>query len=395
MKGLLKAIPVIYSVNSLIKDFALSFETARIKRSYKSRIENLPQSLIDGNIGLMLHKRTSQHVLMPTSDLSAPLHIYIVGTYYDHEAYGFLQAFQRVGRVSTYVGMDGKYGINSSARGDGSPAGYADNIYLLEQIRLLHAEHRIDFVIGTFLASTISVDTLIAIRSLGIPIINIAMDDRLPANWRISQGVKMGAIGLAEGVDLTLQTTKEFVPRYIAEGCPCIYWPFASDPQIFKPAQHKNIDVAFVGNNYGKRNALVKAIQSAGIHVECYGYGFPNGHVPGNSVADIFSRAKIILGTGLVGHSSTIVTLKLRDFDAPMAGALYITNYNPDLVEMFDLEREMVTYTSTHDCIEKIKHYLGNDVERETIASAGRVRASREHTWDMRVQVLLQLMGLK
>lgn len=392
MKKFLKKIPAIYAANSFIKDIDLSFETARIKHLYKSRIGHLPSELINGDIKSMLHKRMRQHAVRPISCSDTPLHIYFIGTYYDHEAFGFLQALQRIGIVSIHYDIDGQYGINSSARKDGSPAIASDNVFLLEQIISIHNKQPIDFVIGTFLASTVAVETLISIRNIGIPVINIAMDDRLPNNWLSIRGVRMGAIGLVEGVDLTLQTTKEFVPRYLAEGCPCVYWPFASDPEIFKPAKHKDIDAVFVGNNYGKRIALVKAIQSAGIHIECYGNGFPNGHLLGSRVPEMFSRAKIILGTGLIGHSSSIVTLKLRDFDAPMSGALYITNHNPDIVESFDIGREMVTYMSVRECIDKIKYYLSHDEERESIAAAGRLRAVKDHTWNLRISVLLQLM---
>lgn len=394
MKKLLKTIPVVYLVNSFLKDIALSFTTARIKQSYKLRVEQLPKDLINGNIKPMLHKRMQKNGVRPIAKSSTPLHIYFVGTYQDHEAFGLLQALQRMGSVSIHFDIDGQYGINSSARIDGSPAIGADNNFLVDQISALHGQRRIDFVIGTFLASTVAVETLGSIRNMGIPVVNMALDDRLPNLWLINRGVKMGAIGLVEGVDLTLHTTKEFVPRYLAEGCPCLYWPLASDHKIFKPARQKDIDVVFVGNNYGKRNALVKAIQSAGIHIECYGNGFPNGHLPGNRVPEVFSRAKIILGTGLVGHSSTIVTLKLRDFDAPMSGAMYITSYNPDLSELFDIGKEIITYTSIRECIEKIKYYLGNDEEREIIAAAGRLRAVKDHTWDQRIFALLQLLEL-
>lgn len=393
MKSILKKIPAVYAANSFIKDISLSLESAWINRSYPANIlnqENLPNN---GDIRAMLHDRQQEQGTRPVIMAKSPLHIYFVGTYYDHEAFGFLQALKRLGNVTLHYDIHGQYGINSSIHKDGSPATDADNRFLVEQISALHDINHIDFVIGTFVASTISVDTLLSIRKMGIPVINYAMDDILPIHWRTTQGVKMGAIGLIDGVDLTLQTTARCVPRYLSGGCPCVYWPFASDPDIYSPGRAKDLDVVFVGNNYGKRSALTGAIQSAGVRVECYGTGFPNGHLPGERVAEIFSRAKIILGTGLVGHSSRIVTLKLRDFDAPMSGTLYITNHNPDLETLFDIGKEIVTFRSIRECIEKIKYYLGNDKERESIAAAGWARALRDHTWDSRFSKLLQLLA--
>lgn len=393
MKKLLKKIPAIYAANSFIKDIGLSLESAWIKRSYQARQKGSVNLPFNGNIRAMLHGRQKEQGTTPVNSSKSPLHIYLVGTYYDHEAFGFLQALKRIGTLSTYYDINGQYGINSSFHYDGSPATEAGNRFLIEQIRDLHNKNPIDFVIGTFIASSVSVETLRSIRKLGIPVVNYAMDDVLPVHWRTRQGVKMGAIGLVEDVDLTLQTTERFVSRYLTEGCPCVYWPFGSDPDIYSPGREKDLDVVFVGNNYGKRSALTKAILAAGIRIECYGTGFPNGHLPGERVAEVFSRAKIILGTGLVGHSSSVLTLKLRDFDAPMSGALYITNHNSDLEDLYVIGKEIITYKTTRECIEKIKYYLNHDNEREIIASAGRARAVRDHTWDRRFSNLLQLMA--
>jgi hypothetical protein len=318
-----------------------------------------------------------------------------VGTDYNHEAFGLLQALERKGEVTLYFDENGNYGINSSAREGELPAKKSDNDFLIKQIRYIHNNHPIDFVIGTFLASTISVETLAEIRKLGIPVINMVLDDRLPNLWSVKVGVKMGAIGLVEGVDIALQTTKEFVTRYILNGCPTIYWPLASDPNIFKPRSHKDIDVVFVGNNYGKRGGFINEIKSAGINIECYGRGFSNGYLSGDKVPEVFSRSKIILGTGLVGHSSTITTLKLRDFDGPISGALYITSYNPDLEELYEIGRHIVVYKDIKECIEKIKYYLSNNREREAIASAGRSHAIKNHTWDMRLTEVINLLELR
>lgn len=391
MKALLKKIPAIRLANSFVKDMALSLEAAWLRRMYKSRVEGIDGTRIGEGLREFVQIRMSRDGVCPVR-ARGPLHIYLAGTYYDHEAFGFLQAMRRLGTVSIHFDQNGNYGINSSSHLDGSPAIEIENRFLVDKIRAVHEKHPIDFVIGTFLASTIAMESLMAIRRLGIPLINYVMDDRVPSNWRVKRGVKMGAIGLLPGVDLTLQTTEEYVPRYLAEGGPCLYWAFASDPEIFAPKRAKDLDVVFVGNNYGKRGALIEAIQAAGVAVECYGLGFPRGHLSGDRVPELFSRAKIILGTGLVGHSSSIVTLKLRDFDGPMAGALYLTNDNPDLAKHFELGKEIVTYRTIRECADLIRYYLEHAGERESIAAAGRARSIRDHSWDLRFAALLSIL---
>ena len=41
---------------------------------------------------------------------------------------------------------------------------------------------------------------------------------------------RYGAIGLASATDLVLQTTPEYVRRYLSDECPATFWPFGSDP---------------------------------------------------------------------------------------------------------------------------------------------------------------------
>lgn len=391
-KQWLKRFRAANALNSYFKDVALSIESRAIRRSYATRVARIPANWSESDLRRMLRERMGHSGVRPLSR-GKPLHVFCVGTYYDHEAAGFLQCLARLGKVTVYRNADGVYGLNGPA---GLPAGAAresHNRCLVEQVRAAHAGHRVDFLIGTMVAQSIGVEALSAVRSAGIPVTNIAMDDRLPVHWRTANGLRLGAIGLAGGVDLTLQTTREYVARYLADRHPAVLWPFGSDPKLFKPAGPKDLDVVFVGNNYGKRHRLVTAIRKAGVAIECYGNGFANGHLPGERVPALFARAKIVLGTGLVGHSSRIVTLKLRDFDGPMSGALYVTTHNPDLAEHYELGSEIVTYRSIRECVDKVRYYLAHDEERERIAAAGRARAVRDHTWDRRMSSAIDLLA--
>jgi hypothetical protein len=307
---------------------------------------------------------------------------------------GFFQGLQRLGDVHTYINAHGKYGINP-------PRGLKLSLHehqqcsqhLYESVLEANQVKPIDFVIGTFTAPSVSLEALRAIRGLGIPIINIAMDDMLPQHWRTERKVKMGAFGLGSAVDLTLQTTPAMIPRYLKAGYPSIYFPFASDANIFCSTAEKDIDVLFIGNCYGKREKLIAKCLEAGIRVEAYGLDFPRGHIAGDEVPRLFGRSKIVLGSGLVGHSANLTTLKLRDFDGPMAGALYLTSHNPLLANHFHIGEEILTYVNIDDCIKKIKYFLANEKDRLRIASNGRTRSCAEHTWNQRLQLLSRTLG--
>jgi spore maturation protein CgeB len=82
------------------------------------------------------------------------------------------------------------------------------------------------------------------------------------------------------------------------------------------------------------------------------------------------------------------VGLKLRDFDAPMSGSCYLTQYNEDLRGLYDIGHEIETYQSIKNCVDRVRYLLEHDIEREKIAFAGRQRALRDHTWDVRFKSL-------
>jgi spore maturation protein CgeB len=58
-----------------------------------------------------------------------------------------------------------------------------------------------------------------------------------------------------------------------------------------------------------------------------------------------------------------------------------LTETAPNLADLFSPGREVVTYESEDDLVEKIEHYLEHDDERIAIAAAGQRRTLGEHTY--------------
>ena len=232
------------------------------------------------------------------------------------------------------------------------------------------------------------------IQSMGIVTVNIAMDDRLPHHWQRSQGRRIGAYGLADTTDLVLNTSPECCVRYLLTGCPAIHWALAADPTVFLPAKQRDIEICFVGSAYGNRAQLVTRLEEKGFRVSAFGAGFPLGAIRNQEAAGIFGRSRIALGIGTVGHSRRIVTMKLRDFEATMAGCAYITNRNDDLRPYFEEGKEIVYYDTFSDLVEKLAQLRGNGNMCEMLGRNAAARCRREHTWDKRFEELFQFMGL-
>ena len=105
----------------------------------------------------------------------------------------------------------------------------------------------------------------------------------------------------------------------------------------------------------------------------------------------LFAQSKIVLGVGTIGNCRDFCALKMRDFDAPMSGSLYLTQANPDLTSLFEVGAEIVAYRTIEECVEIARQLLANPATREAIARRGLTRARRMHTWGHRFDDLLRV----
>jgi spore maturation protein CgeB len=112
----------------------------------------------------------------------------------------------------------------------------------------------------------------------------------------------------------------------------------------------------------------------------------------------MFSQSRLSLGFATAGDSHRAETrlrhLRLREFEAPMSGALYLTEDQPELAEYFTPGREVLTYTDRDDLLDQARFYLAHQELAERIRRAGLERARREHTWQHRFAELFATLGL-
>lgn len=374
LKKLLKKIKIFQTINSALKSRILSLSTKQLELKFAKRRLN-PISKLNLNTNLT--------------------RILWVGGNYSQDHSGFVQALEKITKTSTFRQENGAYGL---IKQDPEAKGLIFDTTRIEhdnQILKIIEQGDFDLLMGQMWASTINPELLNKIRSKGITVINIAMDDKLPYHWQTDRlGRRNGAIGLADGVDLTLNTTRIAAEWYNKLGYPCLYWPLAGNPDVFYPRPVKKYDVVFIGSKYGYRGELVESLIKSGVNVAAFGPGWPAGPCTAEDSAEIFGSAKIILGIGYIGHSKKIVTLKQRDFDALFTGALYITSRNPDLEELLIDGKHIVYYDNKQDMIEKVKYYLAHDEEREAIAHNAMHEGLARHTWDIRLRETFSQIGI-
>ena len=112
----------------------------------------------------------------------------------------------------------------------------------------------------------------------------------------------------------------------------------------------------------------------------------------------MFSQSHISLGFATAGDTHTtkhrLTHLRLREFEAPMSGAVYLTEHQEELSEYFAIGTEILTYIDRQDLLEKVRHYLAHPERAERIRRAGHARALRDHTWQQRFHELFNALGL-
>ena len=397
LKDRLKQFQLLYAFNARIKSFQLKYGLASLNRRYGKRYRDAAVCYDERSVVTLFQERHRQ--LQPSFSSKQPgeLNIFWVGASEAQDESGFLQALNKLGQVTKFWNRDGGYGPLYEIQGlNWLQVREVNDAALIEQVISAHLQGSLDILIGQMWSHIYSKDALLKVRSLGIPVINIAMDDRLPSLWAYKNGHRMGAVGLGSGVDITLTTLPEACKWYATENMLALFWPLASDEKLFaeKNDSNRDIDILFIGNRYGIREKLVGYLSKHGISVTCYGSGWPNGYVNAKQNIALSKRAKIILGVGTVGHCSDVYTLKLRDFDALMTGALYITHRNSDLLELFKEGEHLECYTSPKELFVKLNYYLEHPEKCSEIGRKGHILAKTKHSWDYRLNTTFLQLGL-
>lgn len=402
VKKAIQKIPAFSSANAYYKAKQLKARKSKLEGYYTREVEKKAYVY---NEYAAIKEFKKRHLLLNPDYIAkkvGDLRIFWIGSNRDQDESGFLQALRSLGTVVELSNYNGAYG-----QWYGNPGHHTklfdkkiiqqNDQFILSQIEAIHQKGlRLDLVLGQMLANYISVETLSKVRALGLPVINISMDDRLPEHWISHQLQRTGAIGLSSMTDLALTTSPDTCSWYGLEGCPAIFWPFASSPDLFGPDDKKerDIDVLFIGNRYGVRKDIITALAREGVSVTCYGRGWANGPATAEESVNLSNRARIILGIGTVGYCKDVFTLKLRDFDAPMSGALYITHRNPDLSRFFQEGKDIECYSTPEECARKIHYYLNHPDDLLQVARSGYIKAVNSHTWFQRLYTTFSELGL-
>ena len=190
-------------------------------------------------------------------------------------------------------------------------------------------------------------------------------------------------------------------------------------------------DVTFVGQPHGDRKEVVAKLQAAGLNVQCWGGGWPNGRISQEGMLEIFSTSKVNLNLTKSSNDMNLKALakiffyrrndhtyrlyspimwvnnlksllnkkreqiKGRNFEVPGTGGFILTGDADNLGDYYTDGKEIAIFNGIDELIAKAKYYVEHDEEREQIAKAGYDRTLHEHTYEQRFKEILKSCGLK
>lgn len=208
------------------------------------------------------------------------------------------------------------------------------------------------------------------------------------------------------GFDLILTSFPHYVERFRALGVASEMLAIAFHHPVLDRVElgERPHGAVFVGGVnprvHPAGTALVERLCERGL-LDVWGYGADelapgspilarhHGDAWGIDMYRVLARSRIVVNRHIEAAEGFANNMRL--YESTGMGALLLTEAAPNLNTLFEPGREVVTYSSEDELVERIEHYASHEDERAAIARAGHERTLREHTYERRIA---QLAGI-
>ncbi len=308
---------------------------------------------------------------------------------------------------------------------------------LVREVCQSHRNKPVEFILTYYSSSHITPDAIDELRRLGPPVINFSCNNAHQFHL-VSE--------ISPHFDFCMVPEKQALEKYRSVGANPLHIQMAANPDFYRPYKTRLCyDATFVGQKYLNRNEYIHYLYNKGVSAKVWG---PNWrpitplwndgnliksirHLPGrlllrhqqwqkwkesqntdpfylpenvcrgilsdNNMVRLYSKSKISLNFSEVKDEVTGEIkrhIRLRDFEGPMSGTLYMTGYQEELAEYYEIGKEIVCYDTKEELLDKINYYLKHPHEQDKIRKAGFRRARRNHTWELRFEKLFKMIGM-
>jgi spore maturation protein CgeB len=316
---------------------------------------------------------------------------------------------------------------------------------VVKRFKREHAKRPFDLFFGYLMDGMIEPTVIDEIRSAGVPTCNFSCNNAHQFDL---------VDELSPHFDFSLHSERDVGDKFRRVGATPLWWPMASNPRYAHPVDAQRLlGASFVGGNYGLRADYALHLLENGVDLHLYGPGWTlsgsvarakrrlrrdltmgaalfapslatqatltaqaaridvgrrlaaahpgNVHqpVPDDEVIRLYSSSNVSLGFLEVfdqhdPSKPVLQHLHLRDFEAPMSGAVYLTNYSDELAEFFEPDTEVLVWRDRHELLQKVQYYVEHPEAGDRIRAAGRKKALACHTYEHRYRSLFRQIGL-
>lgn len=183
-------------------------------------------------------------------------------------------------------------------------------------------------------------------------------------------------------------------------------------PECCNPLWHKKVqltskdkeyygcDLTAVGNLYYYRVLLLEQFKDYNFKI--WGNPMPiwmdssiknliqNRYVSCLEKSKAFNAAKIVMNNN---HYSEISGTNCRTFEIAGCGGFQITDWKEGIAELFEPEKEIITFQTKEELKDKVDYYLIHEKERKEIAERAYKRAHNEHTYEIRLNKIFEIIN--
>lgn len=184
----------------------------------------------------------------------------------------------------------------------------------------------------------------------------------------------------SERFHITLSPDADSVEQYKARGIDAHWWTHFADTRVQVPLKSKPEYVAVTTRGKGGSEFLDQLTYHAGGAVGNKNNLGPKEHT------EFLNKGKMVIQHSRWGEVTR------RIFEGMACGKMVLCDKldkSKKLDELFEDGKDIVYYDDIIDCIYKMNHYSGNDVEREKIAVNGYNKVIENHTQKQRVEFII------
>lgn len=214
-----------------------------------------------------------------------------------------------------------------------------------------------------------------------------------------------------DAYDLIFSSLPNYVENFKKKGLNAEYLKLAFEESILEKTQDvtdKIYDVIYVGSFSQNHSSRIKTLEHLAeqkeFKIDFWGYDTKelsptspiinnfHGFIGGLDMYKVIKQAKICIN-GHINISEQYAN-NMRLYETTGMGTLLITDQKVNIDQIFNVDEEILTYSSKEDLTEKIVAILKQDDKLKRVSEAGQKRTLTEHTYRKRMEEMVNLINL-